>query len=139
MHVMNFGTKVKVLVFLTGDCYKVVLGGRANAIDDDTTYYVPKASTLCFDCAVFESVMQSESTYPGVLWFLKGRRLSNNDQFDNERVLSNGTLMITDSNKLVNDNVPIRIDCVNNLQDTGIVPQTVGTFSVQLGGMIVLF
>ena len=124
------------MCFLTGGCFKTVLGGRANAIDDDTTYFVPKTSTLCIDCAVFESVMQSESTYPGVLWFIKGQRLSNNDHFNNGHVLPNGTLMITDSSKLVNQSVPVRIDCINNLQDTNIVQQTVGSFSIHLGGII---
>lgn len=128
-------TLATVHFFHAGDCYKVVLGNKHSTATDNTVYFVPKASTVCFECAI----STVGNIYPGVMWLIEGQSFSNNDHFYNGRVMSNGTLMITNSSKMFKQNLTMIVSCANNLQDPTAVSQLpIGTFDVHLGGTYVL-
>ncbi len=69
-----------------------------------------------------------------VLWLLDGDQVTNNERFSNGYVLSNGTLMITDSSSSFDFQQEATIGCANGLEDTTSVQQEVVNFNVLLGG-----
>ena len=116
----------------TGDCYRIVLDGRSNR---PAQYFVPKSSTVCFDCIAYEPIEVRGSLLPRVLWLLNGQNLSNNDHFANGHVMSNGTLMVTNSSKSFDLSSITTLGCANNLDDIGNnMQQAIIDFQIILGG-----
>ncbi len=114
----------------------MVLDGAAG--DESRLYYVPESTTVCFDCAAYEPM---GSTSTSVLWLLGGDQLTNNERFSNGYVLSNGTIMITDSSRSFNFKQEATIGCANGLEDTtgtSMRPEVVN-FNIILGGELDLF
>ena len=118
-------------LFLLGNCFRVVLDGAAGG--ESRQHYVPESTTVCFDCAAYKP-MVGGSTSMSVLWLLDGDQVTNNERFSNGYVLSNGTLMITDSSSSFDFQQEATIGCANGLEDTTSVQQEVVNFNVLLGG-----
>ena len=118
-------------LFLLGNCFRVVLDGAAGG--ESRQHYVPESTTVCFDCAAYKPMIGG-GTSMSVLWLLGGDQLTNNERFSNGYVLSNGTLMITDSSRSFDFQQEAIIGCANGLEDTTSVQQEVVNFNVLLGG-----
>ncbi len=106
-----------------GDCFRVVLDQTASS----SPLYIPELSTVCFDCAAPSSDTVGGAS-DSVLWQLGSEQLRKNDLFSNGHVLSNGTLMITDSSKTFSFKEETMLACSNNMESELI------NFSIVLGG-----
>ena len=109
-----------------------MLDGRNNRL---AQYFVPKSSTVCFDCIAYEPNEVRGSSLPYVLWLLNSQPLSNDDHFANGHVTSNGTLLVTNSSKSFDLSSITAIGCANNLDDSGNnMQQAIVNFQILLGG-----